>query len=151
MTCIDKALYVTPSIDTVEKVLYIALREETDAMRNTVLPTNFPPEALLYVQYIGGVMNICAFPERPMKASRGNEKLWQRMVEQRAWYFRWMANGLGPVMISRDLAATLKSHVAHVDTDRVFIKAEPLDNNVKFLNNHLYVPLPPKVARYIIS
>lgn len=140
-------LYETPSADVVEKVLYIALREETDALRNPVLPPGIRQGMLVHVQYLDGTLNLCAFPESKVPATSRYEKIWQRMGEQRAWYFRWMGDAIGPMLISRDLAAALKSQAAHVVYERQFCKTEPLDDLKAFLDKHLYVPRLAKAAR----
>jgi len=146
----SKSIQQTPSIDTVERVLYITVREEFDAIHNHVLPQCFPKDYLLHVQFLNHRLYITSFPEVKVMGTpvASVDAVLHELAEQRAWYFRWAGNGIGPILLPRSMVALYANDamVTRTIPNKTTLKHRLLEMDRLFLDRHLYAPVRKRKA-----
>jgi hypothetical protein len=139
-----------PTPDEVERVLYIALREETDAWRNMVLPIlNETPSRLIHVRYHDPdqTLHLKFFDnQEPIPGPRiQRQRSFQRLVQQYSWIYAWEGSAVGPVRISPPLVAALEHNRVHASEKARRHTAQLVnDSLIAFVRRHLRISSPSR-------
>lgn len=111
-----------PTLDTLERVLYILIRKELDVMHEMQLPTGVPKGHTLCVRY-DGEKEALLYQFIPPGTRRGlvrkSHEAESMHLTQRQWYFGWFGDGIGPHLLARRTALDYVHSVAV----RTFLKA----------------------------
>lgn len=143
MTVRPTFIYAEPTVETLWRVLYIVIREETDVLHQMTLPTMVPTGHYLYVRWGKDSRLFYGFiPHRNLKLlTKGQtERAKRSLIEHREWYFDWHGDAFGPfplpecqvlsmahLRLGRELALTNK-----------LLEGDPTVGLLSFANKHLY-------------
>lgn len=138
---------VTLSPSTVEWLLYIVGRHETDALREMVLPINEPAGKIVFAQYQKGRLTLRFLtgmgPVVRQCPSRHHAAAVQTLIQERGWFFRWEGAAIGLTRLAFAEVASLAHYRCHDDRkSTIHVSGLVSAALIQFANTHLY-PTPP--------
>jgi hypothetical protein len=133
-----------PTADVTERVLYVVARHELDCMREMLLPSDVPAGKILYVKYVAHTLRLAFIS--PTGASRScawhrRQVALQRLAKNRAWFFRWEGDVIGPLRLPWEEVAAYSAQGIQTRFDPTPIRmgTELVDDRLILLaDSHLY-------------
>jgi hypothetical protein len=133
--------YHTPTYQEVEHSLYVAFREDSDALRNHVLPHRVAAGHLVYVCFRDDMIHFTFFrpaPEVVVPKALNVRRELDLLAQHRSCYFGWEGPAVGPVRLDVAQAALLGRYDAHLIAGSIGNKTSVDEPLTKLLNERLY-------------
>lgn len=146
MSLLSSRSFVRPTFRDVEHTLYILAREESDDIRNMILPVFEKTGRLMHTTFCGDTLTVTFFDPPPKHDSLllpQVKPLWiRRMAQERSCYFRWIGNGIGLARLNERELSYFAAYEAHRKPGRIVNRWKPTEAMCRFANHVLYRPLP---------
>jgi hypothetical protein len=136
--------YKKPTLEVLERILYIVIRAEMNVLTEMILPTNVPENHFLYVRWAKDSRLFYGFiPYKEVSSSERivvTNKLIDQCIENREWYFDWKGDGLGPFMLPHQTVYTLARQRAGrcLTLHGMLHEGDPSMSLLSFANKYLY-------------
>jgi hypothetical protein len=131
---------MNPTLETVEHLLYLMLRQETDVVNEMILPHHVAEGHYIWASYTPQQTFRYAFiAPRSLLPYSQPQRLRDYMVTEREFYFGWMGDAFGPCRLGQETVYRLADAARRkiIRVPRIH-EGDPSDELLRMADRHLY-------------